>query len=61
MKELDSLLILLADKKHKAEQEEAEANMEVLLEFLHRSRQIKQDELNEVHTIYTKKFLASNV
>ncbi|KAG6557459.1 hypothetical protein Mapa_000732 [Marchantia paleacea] len=48
VKELDSLLILLADKKHKAEQEEAEANMEVLLEFLHRSRQIKQDELNEL-------------
>lgn len=48
VKELDSLLALLAEKKHKAEQEEAEANMEILLEFLHRSRQSKQDELNEV-------------
>ncbi|KAL3686539.1 hypothetical protein R1sor_009113 [Riccia sorocarpa] len=48
VKELDSLLLLLAEKKHKAEQEEAEANMEVLLEFLHRSRQVKQDELNEL-------------
>jgi E3 ubiquitin-protein ligase RFWD2 len=48
VKELDSLLALLADKKHKAEQEEAESNMEILLEFLHRSRQAKQDELNEL-------------
>ncbi|KAL2649172.1 hypothetical protein R1flu_017300 [Riccia fluitans] len=48
VKELDSLLLLLAEKKHKTEQEEAEMNMEVLLEFLHRSRQIKQEELNEL-------------
>lgn len=39
---------LLSDKKRKAEQEEAEANMEILLEFLHRSRQQKNEELNLV-------------
>lgn len=46
VKELDSLMHLLSDKKRKAEQEEAEANMEILLEFLHRSRQQKNEELN---------------
>ncbi|CAM6088169.1 unnamed protein product [Calypogeia fissa] len=48
VKELDYLLAILADKKRKAEQEEAESNMEILLEFLHRSRQSKQDELYEL-------------
>eukprot|EP00897_Mesotaenium_endlicherianum_P000574 jgi/Mesen1/10517/ME000083S10023 len=48
VKELDSLLILLAEKKRKAKQEEAEVNMEILLDFLHRSRQQKQEELNEL-------------
>lgn len=46
VKELDSLMHLLSEKKRKAEQEEAETNMEILLEFLHRSRQQKQEELN---------------
>jgi hypothetical protein len=48
VKELDSLMHLLSEKKRKAEQEEAETNMEILLEFLHRSRQQKQEELNLV-------------
>ncbi|KAJ7555086.1 hypothetical protein O6H91_05G021900 [Diphasiastrum complanatum] len=48
VKELDSLLIVLAERKRKAEQEEAEANLEILLEFLHKSRQQKQEELNEI-------------
>eukprot|EP00850_Spirogloea_muscicola_P011705 SM000073S21481 [mRNA] locus=s73:590196:595272:+ [translate_table: standard] len=48
VKELDSLLVLLAEKKRKAEQEEAEVNMEILLDFLHRSRQQKQEELAEL-------------
>lgn len=48
VKELDSLMRLLSEKKRKAEQEEAETNMEILLEFLHRSRQQKQEELSLV-------------
>ncbi|KAH9551797.1 hypothetical protein CY35_09G031600 [Sphagnum magellanicum] len=48
VKELDSLLQLLTDKKRKAEQEEAEANMEILLDFLLRSRQQKQEVLHKL-------------
>lgn len=48
VKELDCLLTLLAEKKRKMEQEEAETNMEILLDFLQRLRQQKQTELNEV-------------
>lgn len=48
VKDLDSLLSLLAEKKRKAEQEEAETNMEILLDFLHRLQQQKQEELNEL-------------
>ncbi|XP_002970454.2 E3 ubiquitin-protein ligase COP1 [Selaginella moellendorffii] len=48
LKEIDSLLVLLSDKKRKAEHEEAEVNMEVLLEFLQRSRQQKMEELSEI-------------
>lgn len=48
VKELDSLLSLLAEKKRKAEQEEAETNMEILLDFLQRLQQQKQEELNEL-------------
>lgn len=48
VKELDCLLTLLAEKKRKMEQEEAETNMEILLDFLQRLRQQKQAELNEV-------------
>lgn len=48
VKELDSLLSLLVEKKRKAEQEEAETNMEILLDFLRRLQQQKQEELNEL-------------
>lgn len=52
MKDLDSLLHLLSEKKKKVEQEEAEINMEVLLDFLHLSRKRKQEELLEVGLSY---------
>lgn len=48
-KELDSLLQLLGERKRKLEQEEADSNMEILLDFLHRVWQRKQDELHEVN------------
>ena len=48
MKDLESLLTLITEKKRKAEQEEAEVNMEILLDFLHRSRHQKQEELATV-------------
>ncbi|XP_022758994.1 E3 ubiquitin-protein ligase COP1-like [Durio zibethinus] len=48
IKELDNLLSLLAEKKRKMEQEEAERNMQILLDFLHCLRKQKVDELNEV-------------
>jgi hypothetical protein len=51
VKELDSLLSLLGEKKRKAEQEEAETNMEILLDFLQRLQQQKQEELKEVRLI----------
>lgn len=48
VKELDSLLHFLGERKRKLDQEEAESNIEVLLDFLHRSRHHKQEELHEV-------------
>ncbi|KAI3465606.1 hypothetical protein Pfo_022269 [Paulownia fortunei] len=48
VKELDSLLSLVAEKKRKLEQEEAERNMQILLDFLHCLRKQKVNELNEV-------------
>lgn len=48
IKELDSLLVFLAEKKRKMEQEEAERNMQILLDFLHCLRKQKVEELNEV-------------
>ncbi|KAF5741404.1 E3 ubiquitin-protein ligase COP1 isoform X1 [Tripterygium wilfordii] len=48
IKELDTLLSLLAEKKRKMEQEEAERNMQILLEFLQYLKMRKIDELNEV-------------
>lgn len=48
MKELDTLLLLLTEKKRKMEQEEAERNMQILLDFLHCLRKQKVDELKEV-------------
>lgn len=50
VKELDSLLSLLTEKKRKMEQQEAETNMQILLDFLHCLRKQKLDELNEVQT-----------
>lgn len=50
VKELDSLLVLLSEKRRKAEQEEAEMNMDILLDFLHRSRQHKLVELEQLRT-----------
>ncbi|XP_048327900.2 E3 ubiquitin-protein ligase COP1 [Ziziphus jujuba] len=50
IKELDILLALLAEKKRKMEQEEAERNMQILLDFLHCLRKQKVDELREVQT-----------
>eukprot|EP00249_Psilotum_nudum_P014702 c24957_g1_i1 orf=1906-3333(-) len=48
VKELDCLLSLLIERKQKIEREEADANMEILLDFLQRLRQQKQQELNEL-------------
>ncbi|KAL0740629.1 hypothetical protein Bca4012_082142 [Brassica carinata] len=50
VKEVDNLLTLLAEKKRKMEQDEAERNMQILLDFLHCLRKQKVDELNEVQT-----------
>ncbi|XP_010413925.1 PREDICTED: E3 ubiquitin-protein ligase COP1 isoform X2 [Camelina sativa] len=50
IKEVDSLLTLLSERKRKMEQEEAERNMQILLDFLHCLRKQKVDELNEVQT-----------
>lgn len=54
IKEVDTLLSLLAEKKRKMEQEEAERNMQILLDFLHCLRKQKVDELKEVaaHNLY---------
>lgn len=48
VKELDGILSLLSEKKRKMEQEEAETNMQILLDFLHCLRKQKLDELHEV-------------
>ncbi|KAJ9563001.1 hypothetical protein OSB04_008161 [Centaurea solstitialis] len=48
IKELDSLLTLLTEKKTKMEQEEAETNLHIMHEFLHCLRRQKLEELNEV-------------
>ncbi|OAY35059.1 E3 ubiquitin-protein ligase COP1 isoform X2 [Manihot esculenta] len=50
IKDLDNLMSLLAEKKRKMEQEEAERNMQILLDFLQYLRKQKVDELNEVRT-----------
>ncbi|KAF5746115.1 photoregulatory zinc-finger protein COP1 [Tripterygium wilfordii] len=50
IKDLDTLLSLLAEKKQKMEQEEAERNMQILMEFLQYLKKQKVDELNEVRT-----------
>ncbi|KAK4784431.1 hypothetical protein SAY86_018799 [Trapa natans] len=48
IKELDALLVLLREKKRKMEQEEAERNMQILLDFLHCLRKQKVDKLKEI-------------
>ena len=51
VKELDGLLSLLSEKKRRMEQQEAEMNMQILLDFLHSLRKKKLEELNEVDHI----------
>ena len=48
VKELESLLHIIVEKKKKMEQEEAETNMQILLDFLVFLKKKKLDELNEV-------------
>ncbi|XP_022142505.1 E3 ubiquitin-protein ligase COP1-like [Momordica charantia] len=48
IKELEELVTLLAEKKRKMEQEEAETNMQILLGFLYCLRKQKLEELNEI-------------
>lgn len=48
VKDLDCLLSQLAEKKRKMEQEEAETNLQVLLEFLVCLRKRKLEELSQV-------------
>ncbi|CAA7407598.1 unnamed protein product [Spirodela intermedia] len=50
VKDLEALLYLLTEKKRKVEQEEAETNMQILLDFLYCLRKQKIEELNEVQT-----------
>ncbi|XP_071922301.1 E3 ubiquitin-protein ligase COP1 isoform X3 [Coffea arabica] len=50
VKELDSLLSFLAEKKRTLEQQEAETNMQIMLDFLHCLRNQKLGELNELQT-----------
>lgn len=51
-KEIDSLLLLLNEKKQELEILEAESNIDILLEFLHRSQLRKEEELHEVSASY---------
>lgn len=53
IKELDTLLALLTEKKRKMEQEEAERNMQILLDFLNCLRKQKVQELNEVYSCFS--------
>ncbi|KAL9244295.1 hypothetical protein vseg_018087 [Gypsophila vaccaria] len=48
VKEVDTLLSLLAEKKRKMEQEEAERNMQILRDFLYCLRKQKVEELSEI-------------
>lgn len=50
VKEVDTIMSVLAEKKKKMEQEEAERNMQILLDFLHCLRKQKVDELSEIQT-----------
>lgn len=51
VKDLDSLLSLLVEKKKTMERDEAETNMQIMLEFLHTLRKRKLEELKQVHYI----------
>ncbi|KAJ9566289.1 hypothetical protein OSB04_002255 [Centaurea solstitialis] len=48
VKELNILLVLLAERKRKMEQEEAETNLQVMHDFLHCLRKQKLEELKEI-------------
>ncbi|XP_011086216.1 E3 ubiquitin-protein ligase COP1 [Sesamum indicum] len=50
IKELESLLYLIAEKKSKMEREEAETNLQILLDFLHCLKKKKLDELSEIQS-----------
>ncbi|KAK4386731.1 E3 ubiquitin-protein ligase COP1 [Sesamum angolense] len=50
VKELESLLYLIAEKKSKMEREEAETNLQILLDFLHCLKKKKLDELSEIQS-----------
>ncbi|KAL3820769.1 hypothetical protein ACJIZ3_006674 [Penstemon smallii] len=50
VKELESLLSLLVEKKSKMEQEEAETNLQILHDFLQSLKTKKLDELNEIQS-----------
>ncbi|KAL9384156.1 hypothetical protein Peur_024479 [Populus x canadensis] len=47
---VDGLMALLAEKKRKMEQEEADTNMRILLDFLYCLSKQKLDDLNEIQT-----------
>ncbi|GFP98960.1 E3 ubiquitin-protein ligase cop1 [Phtheirospermum japonicum] len=49
VKDLESLLSLISEKKRKMEQEEAETNLQILLEFMQCLKKKKDDELSEIH------------
>ncbi|XP_021315079.1 E3 ubiquitin-protein ligase COP1 isoform X2 [Sorghum bicolor] len=51
VKELDSLMTLIAEKKRQMEQQESETNMQILLVFLHCLRKQKLEELNEFNEL----------
>lgn len=48
VKDLESLLHVIAEKKKKIEQDEAETNLQILLDFVVFLKKKKLDELNEV-------------
>ncbi|CAN6274273.1 unnamed protein product [Urochloa humidicola] len=51
VKELDSLMTLISEKKRQMEQQESETNMQILLVFLHCLRKQKLEELNEFNEL----------
>ncbi|GFQ04797.1 E3 ubiquitin-protein ligase cop1 [Phtheirospermum japonicum] len=61
VKELDHLLSLVAERKRKLEQDEAEKHLQILLDFLNRLKKQKSDDLNEVQNdlLYIKEDLSA--